>query len=323
VPLDPVHAVLSPPELPAFRALVGLDDEPLEVEVEGWSKLVLLSSDRAFLFARRGRERALLHGAEICQALAGLGVTCVPVVLGRWGPDELPSGPCVAFERRRGRPWASLEEDAPLEDWLRMLESLGRTIASWHAVGLERFPPGLVTTPQFEPRGFLSAALGDAPIEEVLAEAAELAGPDPGWPGTWRSVLERVRALEPVLLHGDVCENQLLVDDELRVSSVLDWDTACAGHRLHDFDFGEWGIGIFRFEESFAELRRALWEPYRAALGGGAQLPSSAAIHLVFVLSDLVETERRRRSGTLDAWDDRRLAHLRAEIGPATAAAER
>jgi aminoglycoside phosphotransferase (APT) family kinase protein len=320
VALDPLHGVLSPPEVARFRALAHLGDEPLELNFDGWSKLAVLSKDRVFLFPRRGREPDFLHGARACEALCALGVGCVPEVLDRWSSDELPSGPCVAFVRRPGRSWSSLEDKASFGEWERVLSSLGEAIATWHGITAERLPADLARPARFSPKGALSRMLEAVPIDALLSDAAPLAAGEPTWLPLWRSALGAVRAAPPVLLHGDVCENQLLVDGELRVTTVLDWDTAGLGNRLHDFDFGEWGLGIYRWEAEFARLRQVCWGAYRAALGAaGADLPPWEVVHLVFVLAELLHLEQR--SGTLDGWSARRQRQLRLSIGPATAAA--
>ena len=66
-----------------------------------------------------------------------------------------------------------------------------------------------------------------------------------------------------MLTHGDVHETQLLVDDDLRLLAVLDWDHAGVAHPTRDFNFGEWGFGIFSWEERFDVLYERYWESYR------------------------------------------------------------
>jgi hypothetical protein len=47
-----VNAVLVPPQAERFASLVGVDLDQLVLNVSGWNKLVLLDSDRVFLFPR-------------------------------------------------------------------------------------------------------------------------------------------------------------------------------------------------------------------------------------------------------------------------------
>jgi len=113
-------------------------------------------------------------------------------------------------------------------------------------------------------------------------------------------------ALDDVLVHGDVCENQLLVGEgSLEITGLLDWGRATVGNPLKDFDFGEWGIALFEWEPRFGELRRAMWESYREVRL--ANLPGYRAMHLFFSLFDAAEAARLKDSGALTAWQQRRF----------------
>ena len=64
--------------------------------------------------------------------------------------------------------------------------------------------------------------------------------------------------------------------DELRVTGVIDWQTARVGHPFTEFDLGEWGTGTWRgHRRSFPELRRRQWAAYAEARGLGADLGTS------------------------------------------------
>src|SRR5947207_6681938 len=79
----------------------------------------------------------------------------------------------------------------------------------------------------------------------------------PPWRATaWLRELEPLASMAPALVHGDINEGQILVDDGLHVTGILDWETAGVGHPLKDFDFGEWGYGILAWELRFDVLRR-------------------------------------------------------------------
>ena len=47
-----VNAVLVPPQAERFASVAGADLDRLVLNVTGWNKLVLLDSDRVFLFPR-------------------------------------------------------------------------------------------------------------------------------------------------------------------------------------------------------------------------------------------------------------------------------
>lgn len=316
-----LQAILTPPDLSLFRQLTAVGDAELEVNFDGWSKLAVLSPDRVFLFPRRGQDEQLLHGARVSEALSALGVHCVPRVVGQWGEGVLSAGPFVAYERRPGVLWQYVEDEADLPAMSRLLESLGGMIATWHRLDVSRLPAGLRGAGRFGPKqpwlnDFLDPHLADDAAGRVL----RLLDPPTSWASIWRTAVNELAALPPVLLHGDVTEGQLLVDAEGRVETVLDWDTAGVGHPLNDFDFGEWGVGIFRWEPDFACLRQAMWDAYRAGRPE-LELPGREQVHVLFTLAELAYFEQQDRAGRNDDWGRTRLTHCRDAIGPATEAA--
>jgi aminoglycoside phosphotransferase (APT) family kinase protein len=317
---EPVHAILPPPDLWKFREITGVGDEELDVSFDGWSKLAILTADKVFLFPRRGRDERLLHGARVSEALVELGLGCVPPVLGRWPDGVLEAGPFVVLERRAGTRWPALENDAGIDEWERMLASLGGQVASWHRLDISRLPSDL-RRPLGQDRHWLTRLLDPDRVERTVEEVVRLLDAKPAWAERWRRTALRLAGLPPVLLHGDLCENQLLVDDDQHVRTVLDWDEAAVGNPLLDFDFGEWGFAIFGWEDEFARLRQAMWDAYAAGLGGAlAGLPSADEVHLLFTLKELAYFEESNAAGPIDDWGTSRLAKLRQQIGPATRA---
>jgi aminoglycoside phosphotransferase (APT) family kinase protein len=104
------------------------------------------------------------------------------------------------------------------------------------------------------------------PQAERFAEAAErLARPDRA--AAWSGVLARAARLEPVLVHGDIHEDQLLAEDG-RLTGVLDWETARVDHPFWDFDLGEWGTGLWRRRRrEFSALWARGWRAYARVRG--------------------------------------------------------
>lgn len=316
---DAVSGVLNPPQLEEFRAVTGVGAADLDVDFTGWSKLALLTEDRVFLFPRRGREVRLLHAARVCVALERAGVLVVPGVRGCWDDPELSFAQCVAFERRGGELWGSLEGDVAIDEVEQMLQSLGAAIATWQHLDVALLPAEVQGPAMFDPKPKLDLFLSPASMSEAVAVVAQLADAPRSWSERWTTALDPIAGLAPVFIHGDVCEGQLLVDADLRVATVLDWDTSGIGHPLHDFDFGEWGFGIFRWEDDFARLRAAMWNAYAGQVHI-VGLPSAAQVHLTFMLSEFLYFEQRHRQGSLDPWGMTRLARIRQALGPATEA---
>jgi aminoglycoside phosphotransferase (APT) family kinase protein len=64
------------------------------------------------------------------------------------------------------------------------------------------------------------------------------------WPGLARKPNAHTQ-LPHVLVHGDIHEDQLLALDG-QLTGILDWETVRIDHPFWDFDFAEWGTGLWR-----------------------------------------------------------------------------
>jgi aminoglycoside phosphotransferase (APT) family kinase protein len=299
---DRLHAILIEPQLARFRDVCDLNGTELEANFNGWHRHAILSPDRVFLFPRhRQWVRLILREAAILEAIAGR-VAVAPRLLGQWRDDAISPYPFTAVSRLPGNRWVSIESEATLDQWTTMLASLGRAIASWHSLDVKTLSPGLRRRPghlrwfdrNFDPESLRENARRIAVHLDHSDERAE----------HWLHEVEPLRHMTPVLVHGDVHEDQILVDDNRQVTGVLDWETGGVGHPLKDFDFGEWGFGIFGQESHFDALREAMWNAYANARGG--DLPPWTAVHRFFCLAQfppddaMSEWDRARRSRSLD-----------------------
>jgi aminoglycoside phosphotransferase (APT) family kinase protein len=254
-----VNAVLVPPQAERFASLVGADTSRLVLNVSGWNKLVLLDSDRVFLFPRSATgvewfEREL----AAYRTLAEAGLSVVPRLLGRWEDPEVYPFPFAAVTRLRGAAPAAPEE---------LIGQLGRAIACWH----ELEPPSLAGARPPRHHGvsyhrWLRRALSPATSAIAAAEAADrLSRPDRA--SAWADLLASAATLRPVLVHGDIHEDQLLADGG-QLTGVIDWETARVDHPYWDFDLGEWGTGLWRRQRrDFSALWARGWRAYALRRG--------------------------------------------------------
>jgi aminoglycoside phosphotransferase (APT) family kinase protein len=260
----PAGAVLIPPQAARFAALTGADPDRLVLNVTGWNKLVLLAPDQVFLFPRAAAgvewfEREL----AVYRALATTRLDIVPRLLGRWEDPEVYPFPFAAVTRLRGEVPAEPEA---------LIGQLGQAIARWHELELSALAgarPLLETMPRHHDvahQRWLRRALNPATSAAAAAEAASHLG----WPArgpAWTDLLARAARLAPVLVHGDIHEDQLLAADG-RLTGVLDWETARIDHPFWDFDFGEWGTGLWRrHRRDFSSLWAQAWHAYAQVRG--------------------------------------------------------
>lgn len=254
---DPVLAVISPPNLERFRALVGIPpDEPIGVDFSGWSKLVLLTDELAILFPRDHTHAPYLtYEIEALQAIAPIGLAEAPELLGVFHDESVCAHEFVVERRLRGEMLDRRVRDMTAEQLGDVLEQVARLAKRWHAAD-----PGVLTMrpPRTQPQeAFVDELLrpdGPTAVNVDFTKGERL---------VFEAALARIRTLPPVLVHGDLHEGQILVDDDLNVTGILDWQTARVNHPFTDFDLGEWGTGAWRaHRKDFPELRRRMWSAY-------------------------------------------------------------
>ena len=226
-----------------------------------------------------------------------------PRLLGQWRDPRVSPYPFIAVSRLPGRTWSRLEADATLDQLITVLSGLGQAIASWQRLNLRDLPRRIRSRRPQRLRDF-ARLLGIDALREAASQVACRLDLPSRRATAWLRELEPLASMAPVLVHGDINEGQILVDDSLHVTGILDWETAGVGHPLKDFDFGEWGFGIFAWEPKFDVLRRHMWESYTRARGG--ELPSWRAVHLFFCLTSIPHFSQEE---DLTTWQRDRLAN--------------
>jgi len=287
-----INAVLVPPQAERFAALAGVDPSRLVLNVTGWNKLVLLGSDRVFLFPRSADglewfEREL----AAYRALARTPLTVVPRLLDRWADPEIYPFPFAAVTRLPGRVPAEPEA---------LIDQLGQAIAGWHELDPPVLagarPPSHHDAPHHR---WLRRALDPATSAAAAAEAAGRLG-RPGRAAAWTGLLARAAELRPVLVHGDIHEDQLLAEDG-RLTGIIDWETVRVDHPYWDFDLGEWGTGLWRRRRhDFSALWARGWQAYAQRRGLDADpRPVQTAFRLRHALRLLQEPGDPAIHGTI------------------------
>jgi aminoglycoside phosphotransferase (APT) family kinase protein len=249
-PDHPALAVIAPPRLPRFRALLGLaPDDPIGADFTGWSKLVLLTADRAVLFPRDHTQvDALRREVDALRAVGSLAGPVVPTVRAVWEDAALSAHPVVVLDRLPGIPLAGIVEALPLDHLAALFAELGRLAGRWHALDPSRVP----SLPRRDSLAEVTTLVDELELDESERRLADEA-------------LARARTLDAVLVHGDLHEGQLLVDPEPphALTGILDWQTARVDHPFVEFDLGEWGTSLWRGHRAgFPELRRRAWDAY-------------------------------------------------------------
>jgi aminoglycoside phosphotransferase (APT) family kinase protein len=315
--MDPLHGVLHSDRLDRFVRRFGLRECELEANFDSWHKRVILSPSSAFLFPRYEDDVA-----QVQREAAALGaldtVALAPALIGVWDEPDISPHPFLQTERRFGTNYADIEDDLSLEQVGDVLERLGAATATWHALSTDDVPDILRSPPEPFSDAFLQAETLRERLEEaqdrLCAKLPADLAPFRSWADVWESLLAPLTGLAPVLTHGDIHETQLIVDEELRLAAVLDWDHAALAHPTRDFNFGEWGFGIFAWEERFDALYERYWEAYRRARS--VSLPDHRSVLLYRAMGDALYACKGLETRPDSWWMAHRLRrcaeHIRA-----------
>jgi aminoglycoside phosphotransferase (APT) family kinase protein len=276
-----LEAVLTPEEQ-RLRSCFGLTDVPLQLITSGWQKLVVAAPDRVFTFPRRSRQVPMVQ--READVLTAMSLRIAPRLLGLHRDEAIWPYPFLELTRIPGRSWDTVAHSLAFEDAARCLERLGRQIAQWHQVAAPlkfQHRPGYLGTPRLA-----SAWTNADAIPATVDRVAELLSPHlpDARPDVWQKVLRSVAALDQVTVHGELSDGQFLVDNELRITGVVDWDGLHTGHPLLDLDFGVGTYRMFPAGQRCTELRRRVWAAYAAERT--MPLPSWPCINLLCCLLD-------------------------------------
>ena len=273
-----IRAILTPPQEDAFREVCDVGGS-VETHFHGWSKRVILTPDRVFLFPRDhtrvpqlDREAAALASLDTCAH--------VPTLIARRQLDRISPYPFLELTRVAGSPfYGEIYEAAELDIVLDLMTQLGPAIAEWHEQSTDHLAPTLLAGFS-RPRGFLERALSDDPASLAIEATTVLELPVQAG---WIDAIAAVQSLSPVLTHGDIHGEQLMIDKGT-LTGIIDWETATIDNPIRDFNFSEWGQGWYRaHEHDFSVLRERLWRSYAAARPY-ASLPDWQTVHLFFSL---------------------------------------
>lgn len=287
-----ILAVLPPPALARFRKLCAADG-PIEPRFDGYTKLVLLSHDRAFLFPRN---HTIVDQLERETAVyATLDHPLVPRLIGRWSEPAISPYPFFAVSRLAGhRPARVASEALPA-----LAAELGAAIAACHDTAIARVPRVLWANAWSEPPPEPPTAAGCYSPLRYLGGAERLAETAAAFASLARTdrLVDALRAADgmgPVLAHGDLHEGQVLVDDAGALSGILDWGFGGVLSPLVDFTCNWSSAKLFAAEPAYGDIRRHMWTAYAARRS--APLPAWEDIHLALTAFEITALAPETRS---------------------------
>jgi aminoglycoside phosphotransferase (APT) family kinase protein len=213
--------------------------------------------------------------------LATVTLDIAPRLLALHRDREISPYPFLELSRIPGRSYDTIMDDLTQEQAAHALEQVARRAAGWHELPL---PPPLRERPRYReaPRvGGPWTQPHQAP--SLAARAADTLAPYQHEikPKLWAKALEPVAAIGPVAVHGELSEGQFLLDDELALTGVVDWDALHVAHSLVDLDLG---LGGHRMHRSDPVLKERIWRSYVDERS--EPLPEWPCVHVFWCLLD-------------------------------------
>jgi aminoglycoside phosphotransferase (APT) family kinase protein len=279
-----VSGVLNFEQLEKFCERFNLLPSQIKANFDGWRKLVLYTEELIFLFPRdpRGIEwlekEALAY--EIMESYDNLPV---PKLVERVSDKEISYYDFVVVTRINGTAYAKFEDEVDKEDVRKMLLNLTQIIPLWHETVLKENQIKILKAPSKKVKNISldnweQAALDPGKVENALLY---LQGVIEYWGKRfnfhltelliskavfqkWSNCLSEIASLKPAFIHGDIHEDQILLESKetMIITGIIDWETVKFANPIWDFDLGEWGLKIWEWREFFSEFRREIWKIY-------------------------------------------------------------
>jgi hypothetical protein len=139
----------------------------------------------------------------------------------------------------------------------------------------------------------------------LLLEAVKKEVLDPSFierPATikgWHRAFSELSNLEPVVLHADMHDGQIVLRPGTSViSGVIDWDNFCLGNPLVDFNTSKWFPDrMWLFRKDFHEMRVEMWRRYLGRRGIKGLW--SGGLSLFCLMTEAVRVVREKECGRI------------------------
>ena len=157
----------------------------------------------------------------------------------RWLAGQMPTAPLVQFECTGSQAWL-LTQAVPgrtAYEWLQQTPSRAPQIAAALAEALTRLHAVPTAQCPFQSPLAQRLAMACQRLEAGLIDAADFDEARLGWTAqqVWRAV-QRLQptALDPVVTHGDYSLDNILLDDQLRLTGLIDTGRLGVADRYQD-----------------------------------------------------------------------------------------
>lgn len=291
-----IKAILIPPQIDKFCEIFGIKEKELEVNFDGWHKHILTTKDTVFLFPRNPKyKKALQKELDIYEEFTHLNSVPLPKLKKRVKDPEISYYEFGAITKLSGVAFSKFQTKIKSSQVEKFLLNLSKTVSIWHKIPIKELPKILEvnshTTKELSIHNWHKVALFPNKVDKAISFIIGLIQKYSNnfaigdtTRKRWIEVIREIACLDNVLIHGDVHEDQVLVEssDSMKITGVLDWETARIDNPVWDFNFGEWGLEIWDWSDNFIQFRKKMWSTYLKERK--ISLSTVHGLHLFFTL---------------------------------------
>lgn len=276
-----IYGVLHPGQLQAFCKKFSIKPKELLVNFTGWRKTAIMTDAYAFLFPRSHYDVVAMEKEyHMYQLFSEMDLEGLPHVVEYVKDKTIYPYPFMQLNKLQGYPVTMYLEKMTLEQRIQFFTTLGKTVAGRHTIDITQHDVSFLEQEQYDPNEPIriencaiymlmkqsSTKACDVFFDAYKQYAKKYSVPEmqQNTIDKYRSWISQLTQMSPVILHGDLHEDQILVDSHApsSITAVLDRDAACIGHPLKDFDFTSWGIALRDYYKDFSEYRKYMRTAY-------------------------------------------------------------
>lgn len=279
---DCIKAILTPPQIDKFCKVFGIQQKDIEVNFDGWHKHILTTKDIVFLFPRNPKyKKALQKELDVYDEFTHLNSVPLPKLIKRIKDSEISYYEFGAVTKLYGVAFSKFQAKITLKQVESFLTQLSKVISIWHNIPSKELPTILdnpkISTEKISINNWQKIVLDPKRTDEAISFIIDLIDKcskklkikndtflNQNIKSKWAKTIKEIANLQPVLIHGDIHEDQVLIDSlkSMKITGVLDWETARIDNPVWDFNFGEWGLEIWEWSDDFLDFRKKMWSEY-------------------------------------------------------------
>jgi hypothetical protein len=313
---SPVNAILNPPQLDTFLKRFDLSLNELKPNFSGWGKLVIETEDAVFLFPRNPDTAVMLERElEIYDFFRSLKNPQLPFLVEKVRDEDISYYEFGVIRKAKGLPFSRFITQLNDSELQNFLVKLTEVMVIWHGVDIGNLPEGIdyfrnkddseeITIDSWSQKALSSETL-DRAIDFFWFQTSTFMGHEGSKLGkiqlqaNLKSTLSELASIDPVLIHGDLHEDQIFVSPQNieTITGIIDWGSVKIDHPIWDFNFAEWGLEIWEQRDHFVSFREAMWETYLNKRGIKGVSPGS--LHLFYVLQEILLSIQQKDKETV------------------------